>query len=140
MMKLKFYIVFTVVILVIVSACETNSIWQNYGGFKMDYDSEFEHYIILDKKDTILKDYPYYNHGAILYFRINDVSTDTLFVSNGGTVIETYIDDVVFNDIFILVDQKPLEKICTIDNPEDKNRPPISRKRPLVNFNTFLSN
>lgn len=124
-MRLRYFIV-VIVLILIITACKTNAKWENYGGYKIDYDSKFEHYIVLDKIDTTY-DYLWDTgeitryDGAFIKYHLNNSTIDTIFISNGGIVIQSFIDDVVFDDSFILVDQKPLGKICEVDYPKDKN-------------------
>lgn len=102
----------TILFLLILTSCETN--WGDYGGYKLEYDSALDYYIVLDKVDTILKDYPYYNKGAIINYFENDSTTRSDFSSNGGKIIGSYVDAKKTNSDsqFILVAQKPLSSIC----------------------------
>lgn len=101
-----------VVVTLVLSACESN--WGEYGGYKMDSDSAMDYYIVLDKIDTVLTDYPYYNKGSFITYYGKDVAPRTGFCGNGGRVIGSFVDDemVAFDSTFILVGQKPLDSIC----------------------------
>jgi hypothetical protein len=105
--------------------------WGKYGGYKLDYDSDTEYYIALDKIDTILKDYPYYNKGSFIKYHNNDNSIDTVFVGCGARIIEPFIDseNVSFDNHYILVLQKPLDiifgKIDLKPYPHRENNPTL---------------
>jgi hypothetical protein len=105
------YILITLFTLII-NSCQTN--WGKYGGYSMDYDSKLDYYIILDKVDTIIKNYPYKNEGAFIRYCNNKGVVENHFVSDGAVVINSYVDDddVYFDNIHIILKQKPLEKIC----------------------------
>ena len=96
----------------ILFSCESN--WGKYGGYKIDYESELEYCIVLDKVDTVLKNYPYYNKGAFVKYYSNDNIFDTVFIGNGGTVIQSFVDhkNVYSDNKFIVLKQKPLKDIC----------------------------
>lgn len=104
----RFLLSFTIIIL---SACEDK--WGNYGGYRLDYSSKMEYYIILDKEDTILQDYPYYNKGCFLKYHDAYNKVDSGFVSSGAKVIDAFIDEenVIYDSTYILVAQKPLDHI-----------------------------
>ena len=114
---MKYNYLYTLLVLVfIVSSCETK--WDNYGGYKMDYDSKLQHYIILDKSDTVCTNPLGYTHeGCRIIFHNPQGNIDTFCIDKGGTVIETYVDEVKYDDKFILVNQKLLGKICEC-NPD----------------------
>ncbi len=80
----------------------------------MEYDSALEYYIALDKIDTTLENYPYYNKGAFIKFYRTNSIIDTVFIGKDGEIIESFVDDdkVSFDETFILAAQKPLLKIC----------------------------
>ncbi len=99
-------------LLILLLFCSCISDISDYGSYKFDYDSKVDHYIMLNKIDTVIQDYPYYNKGAFVYFHRADSTVDTFFMGKGGDVVQPYVDDVRFNDRFILVKQKPLDKIC----------------------------
>lgn len=110
------YLYTLLVLVFIVSSCETK--WDNYGGYKMDYDSKLQHYIILDKSDTVCTNPLGYTHeGCRIIFHNPQGDIDTFCIDKGGTVIETYVDEVKYDDKFILVNQKLLGKICEC-NPD----------------------
>lgn len=96
----------------IISSCETN--WGNYNGYKMEYESAMDYYIVLDKIDTILENYPYYNKGTFVKYYNNDLTIDTFFIGNGSQVISSFVDadKSNFDSVFILVAQKPIKNIC----------------------------
>lgn len=96
----------------VLSSCETN--WGKYGGYKIQYESALEYYILLDKIDTVLENYRYYNKGAFIKYYRNDLAIDTLFIGYEGRVIGSYVDadKTTFDSTFILVAQKPLDSIC----------------------------
>ncbi len=98
-------------IAIIFSSCEDK--WGDYGGYRLDYSNKMEYYIILDKEDTILKDYPYYNKGCFLKYHDADNKVDTGFVSSGAKVIEAFVgeENVSYDSTYILVAQKPLDHI-----------------------------
>lgn len=107
---------YILVIALIVSSCETK--WDNYGGYKLDYDNKFQHYIVLDKSDTLCTNPLGYAHeGCRIIFHNPQGDIDTFCIDKGGIVIDAYIDDVEYDERFILVDQKLLGKICEC-NPE----------------------
>ena len=97
---------------IILISCETN--WGKYGGYKMDYDSALQYYIVLDKIDTVLENYSYYNKGAYIRFHQNSSNTNILFISIGGMVIAPFVvaNQTVYDSTFVLVTQKPLDSIC----------------------------
>jgi len=87
--------------------------WGNYGEYRLDYDSELEYYIVMNQTDEICTNPLGYSHkGAIVIFYGPEESVDTFCIDKGGIVIESFVADVAFDSLFILVDQKPLEKIC----------------------------
>ena len=100
----------------IVFSCETK--WGEYGEYKMDYDSKLQYYIVLDKSDTFaiskgdtrenISPYP----GAFLKLHNTDSIIDTCFFAKGAIVITTFVNEVKYDDNFILVDQTLLGKIC----------------------------
>lgn len=109
-MKLKKYVFFWGLALMLFS-CDSN--WGEYGGYKMDYDSKLEYYIVLDKADTTCVNSLGYSHkGSQITFYRDSCTTDTICLAKGAIVIETFVNEVVFDSSFVLVDQKPLDKIC----------------------------
>lgn len=107
----------------VLSSCETN--WGKYGGYKIEYESAMEYYIVLDKIDTVLENYPYYNKGAFIKYYRNDSVIDTVFISGDGMgmVIAPFVDadKTSFDKVFILIAQKPLENICECNDSCLKN-------------------
>jgi len=97
------------------TSCETN--WGRYGGYKMDYQSAVDYYIVLDKGDIIYEsdtNEEQQKKGTLVKFHRASGKVDSVWGGNGGMVIDPYIDDdwVVFDSSFILVGQKPLDSVC----------------------------
>lgn len=113
-------------LLIIICSCKTTP--SDYGSYKFDFQSAMDHYIMFDKIDTVLQNYPYYNKGSFLYFHNPDSTVDTFFMGKGGYVIEPYVDDVKFNNRFILVKQKPLDEICECNDSCRSKKYPANRK------------
>mgnify|MGYP006116916941 CR=1 len=107
---------YILVVIFLLISCETK--WGKYHGYKLDYDSELQYYIVLDKTDTTaisegdsrenITPYP----GAFLKLHSNDRVIDTLFFGKGTIVISTYVKEVKYDDSFIIVDQTLLSKLC----------------------------
>lgn len=101
-----------IILACIISSCENNR--GKYGGYKMEYENGLDYYIVLDKIDTVLENYPNYNRGSFVKFYKNKLSVDTLFIAFGGLVIESFVDydNVCFDEKFVIIKQKPLKYIC----------------------------
>jgi hypothetical protein len=128
----------------LVLSCETN--WGKFGNYKIEYDSALEYYLVLNKIDTVLENYPYYNKGAFIKFYKNDSIIDTNFVAFEGTIVSSHIsdDNVVSDDKFILIAQKPLNKICECNDvcldkkyPNQKISSYLKCKKALEESNYF---
>jgi hypothetical protein len=110
-------------------ACK--SLVSDYGGYKLEENPEFGDNLILDHSDA--SSYHIWSDGtkslvkgANLKFHRNE-RTDTLFIGKGSIVIESYINNVKHDSLFIIVDQKPLDSIWgAIIN---KNSAPQREKR-----------
>lgn len=84
----------------------------------MEYDSKQEHYIVLDKSDTVCMNplgYPY--NGCRIIFQKSQGLADTFCIEKGMPVIQSNIVQAECNKTYILVDQKSLDKICEC-NPD----------------------
>jgi len=95
-----------------ISSCETDR--GNYDGYKIAYESKMEYYIVLDKTDTVLENYPFYKKGTFIKYYRNDSVIDTVFISDKGMIVAPFIDinKTLFDNTFILIVQKPLDSIC----------------------------
>lgn len=117
---------FIIILACVIFSCETN--WGKYGGFKIEFESAIEYYIVLDKIDTVLENYPYYNKGAFIKYYRNDSAIDTVFIGGDGMgmVIPSYVDatKTSFDSKFILIAQKPLDSICECNDSCLKNTYP----------------
>lgn len=106
------YFVFILIALVF-SSCETN--WGKYGGYKMEYDSAMDYYIVLDKGKAIYGTNPEdLKKGTLVKYYRPTGKIDSIWLGKGGIIIEPFVDDdkVSFDKTFILVTQKPLSEIC----------------------------
>jgi hypothetical protein len=82
----------------------------------MDYDSSHEYYIVLDKGKEVYgtNQNKLQKEGILIKYFRNTQKVDSVFLGKGSIIIDSYIDkkDVVFDKKFIILKQKPLNKIC----------------------------
>ena len=83
--------------------------WRQLGGFGLDYDRSGNHFIILDKHDIIDS---LGRKGCIMKFYNLNSKIDSVYIGTEETVIDKLVNEVQFDDNFILVDQKPMDSIC----------------------------
>lgn len=101
-----------IVLLFFLSSC--NQEWGEYDGYKIEYDNALDYYLSLNKVDTIIDDYTYYNKGAFIKYIRNDSVYKSVFVAEGGEVIKPYVDvdKLTYVNNHLLIAQKPLDSIC----------------------------
>ena len=87
----------------------------DYGGFAIQEDSEFEKNLILTYSDTIgthsWDDGTITQHEGVFFKYHYLESVDTIFIWQGSIVIESFICNVKSDSNFITIDQKPLDLI-----------------------------
>lgn len=87
----------------------------DYGGYSLSENPEYGSDLIITYADTI--SYHQWDDGTrslqkgVFLKYIYNNKIDTLFIWEGSTVIEAYINDINFDSSFIIVDQKPLDSI-----------------------------
>jgi len=126
---MKFYL-YIFLLVFIINSCILES--SDLGGYQKTEDTELGQNIILSHSDTSL--YHIFKDSSkslqkgsfIKYHKKHQI--DTLFIVKGSIVIESHINRVSYNNLFIIVDQKPLDSIFgKITNkeftPHRKNKP-----------------
>lgn len=94
-------------------SCETN--WGKYDGYALDYDSALDYYIILDKGEVISAadtDTERKKKAVLVTFHNDPDKVDSLLLGRGAIIIESFVNNVIHNSDFVLVDQKPLDSVC----------------------------
>jgi hypothetical protein len=94
-------------------ACEPD--WGKYGGYALEYASALEYYIILDKGEEITANdtnSESLKKGLFIKYHKQNNLVDTILIGRGAIVIQSFVNDVKFDNKFILVDQKPIDSIC----------------------------
>jgi hypothetical protein len=107
---------YTLLSVFFIISCSTD--WRNYGGYMMESSSKLDYFIVLDKADTIIE-----NGWKGVYINYHkDDTLKTYFLGKGGKIIDSYVDDVCFNEKFIIVSQKPLDSICECNSKCGSNK------------------
>jgi hypothetical protein len=94
-------------------SCKMNI--KNYGGYILSENPEYGENLTLSYTDTSA--YHQWEDGSrslqkgVFLKYISNNKIDTLFIWEGSIVIEAYINDINYNSVFIIVDQKPLDSI-----------------------------
>lgn len=90
----------TILFLFILSSCRQEI--YDLGGYSINYDSRLDKNIILDNPKG----------GAIIcYWNQDSIFTKNYF-KNTAIVIDAYVAEAKADTFFIIVDQKPLDRIC----------------------------
>jgi hypothetical protein len=118
---------FIIMMVLMISSCETN--WGKYGGYKMEYDSALDYYIIIDKGEEIYANdskEEQLKKGTLVRYYSASGAVDSVLLGKGSTVIESFIDhdNVSYDSDFIILKQKPLKDICECNDSCLKNRYP----------------
>jgi hypothetical protein len=97
------------------SSCENN--WGKYGGYKMEYESAMEYYIALDKGEVIYASdtkAESLKKGTIVKYHRSSGCIDSVLLGKESIIIEAFVDAdrISYNSTFILLAQKPLDRIC----------------------------
>lgn len=109
-MKKLIYILF---ILTCFYSCEMLD--KDYGGYVLSENPEYGNELALSFYDTSA--YHQWENGSrslhkgVFLKYVYDNKIDTLFVWEGSTVIEAHINDIKYDNNYIIVDQKPLDSI-----------------------------
>jgi len=124
-----------ILLLITLSSCSKSV--SDFGGYSKSENPEYGYNIILNHSDT----FSYhrwedgtksFQSGAFLKFHSKQ-SVDTVFIWEGAIVIESFIEELIFNQEFIIVDQKPLDTIWgpiinKLSSPRRKNIYPNARE------------
>lgn len=103
--------IYLYIFLALTSSCEIN--WnEEYGGYKMDYGTTFERYLVLDKADTVFITQFGVREGCKILYHDSQGCVDTVCIAKEWSIISSYVDEVKYDDNFILVARKPFELIC----------------------------
>lgn len=104
--------------ILLLSFISCNSNWNNYGGYKMEYDSSIDYYITIDKGEVVYgtSKADLLKKGTLIKYHKSSGKIDSTYMGRGGIVIQSFVDkrNVAFNDKFLLVAQKPLDSIFGI--------------------------
>ena len=85
-------------------------------GYKLSENPEYGENIVVNRADTTF----YHNwgnsrktlqKGVLVKFHSSQNKIDSVFIWKGTTVIPSYIVEIKFDSLFIIVDQKPLNEI-----------------------------
>lgn len=90
----------------------------DFEGYSIESMSAMQYYIVLSNNgNTFCRD-PNGNMytGRNLKFISMKGEIDTMCMGIGATIIDSYVNDVSNDDLFILVDQKPLDSICEFND------------------------
>ena len=104
-----------VVLLLFVGGYSCKMRVKDYGGYVLSENPEYGKDLILSYADTSA--YHKWNDGSkslrkgVFLKYIYKDNVDTLFIWEGSTVIESYINEINYDSVFIIVDQKPLDSI-----------------------------
>lgn len=88
---------------------------KDYGGYSFDENPEYGENLIITYSDTSA--YHQWEDGTrsiqrgVFLKYISSNKIDTLFVLEGSIVIEAHINEIDYDSVFIIVDQKPLDSI-----------------------------
>lgn len=88
---------------------------KDYGGYILSENPEYGENLIITYSDTSA--YHHWDNGTrslqkgVFLKYISKNKIDTLFIWEKSTVIEAYINDINYDSVFIIVDQKPLDSI-----------------------------
>lgn len=88
---------------------------KDYGGYILSENPEYGENLTLSYADTFA--YHQWEDGSrslqkgVFLKYISSNKIDTLFIWEGSIVIEAYINDINYDSVFIIVDQKPLDSI-----------------------------
>lgn len=88
---------------------------RDYGGYILSENPEYGENLTLSYSDTSA--YHQWEDGTrslqkgVFLKYISNNIIDTLFIWEGATVIEAYINDINCDSFFVIVDQKPLDSI-----------------------------
>lgn len=103
------------VLFLLASLYSCKKLVNDYGGYSLDENPEYGENLIITYSDTSA----YHNwddgsqslqKGVFLKYRSSN-KIDTLFIWEGSIVIEAHINDIDYDSVFIIVDQKPLDSI-----------------------------
>ncbi|MBB5283640.1 hypothetical protein HNQ92_001766 [Rhabdobacter roseus] len=102
-------------IIVIPFSCETN--WGNYDGYRLDYESALEYFIVLDKGKTIYasdSEEEQIKKGVQVKYVRNSGKIDSVLLGKGSIVIQSFVDKnkIEYDSNYIIVGQKPISEIC----------------------------
>jgi len=111
-MKKYFYIF---IIGILISSCSLKTSY--FGeGYELSENPEYGENLVISRADTTF--YHIWSNGnktlqngVLVKFHSSQNIIDSLFIWKGTTVIPSYIDEVKFDSLFIIVVQKPLNKI-----------------------------
>lgn len=88
---------------------------KDYGGYILSENPEYGENLTLSYADTLVccqwKDSLQSLRKGVFLKYISSNKIDTLFIWEGSTVINAYINDINYDSVFIIVDQKPLDSI-----------------------------
>jgi hypothetical protein len=88
---------------------------KDYGGYSLDENPEYGENLIITYSDTSA--YHQWKDGSrslqkgVFLKYISSNKIDTLFIWEGSIVIEAFINEINYDSVFIIVDQKPLDSI-----------------------------
>ncbi len=99
-----------------IPSCNFFRPWDFGSGYKLGENPEYKYDIILDRADTTF----YHDwgngrktlqKGVLVKFHRPDNNIDSIFIWKGSSVVSSFIDQIKFDSIFIIVNQKPLDSI-----------------------------
>ncbi len=109
--NLFFIIILLYLIYFIISLLRKNITYSFGKGYELVEDPELQYEIVNIRVDTFFYDSDSILRKGILVIMHYPDSVDTGFLVQGGSLISSYINQVVADNHFILVDQKPLDSI-----------------------------
>ncbi|RLD60819.1 MAG: hypothetical protein DRJ01_09030 [Bacteroidetes bacterium] len=111
---MKKYIYFYIVVIFIFS-CNSKSPYFG-SGYELSENTEYGEDIVINRSDTT----SYHDwgngrktlqKGVLVKFHRPNNKIDSFFIWKGSSVISSYINEVKLDSLYIIVDQKPLDKI-----------------------------
>ncbi len=109
-------LVLFIAIAIFLTSCDFFGPWDFGSGYGLGENPEYKYDVIIDRADTTF----YFDwgngrktlqKGVLVKFHRPDNKIDSLFIWKGTSVISSFINQVKFDSVFILVDQKPLDSI-----------------------------
>ena len=84
---------FIVLLVALLVGCNPN--WGKFGGYRLEYDSALDYYIVLDKGESIYasdSDSEARRNGIIVKFFRPSGIVDSILVGRDGYIIESFVD------------------------------------------------